>query len=109
MVELPHGNNLTSAFRMGSFAYATDFKYFPDDVLERWKGKVECLIASGVGFKEHPTHSSIPETIKLFEKLGVKKGIITHISHSVDHERDKASLPAHVEFAYDGMEFTLRI
>ena len=109
MVEVPHGDNLTSAYRFGSFAYATDFKKFPEEIIERWKGKVKFFIASGIGFKEHPTHSSVPETIKLFERLGVSKGIITHLSHGVDYERDKVHLPSHVEYAYDGMEFTLKI
>ena len=109
MVEVPHGNDMTSAYRIGSFAYATDFKSFPDDVLKKWKGKIQCMIASGIGFKEHPTHSSVQETIQLFDKLGVSRGIITHLSHGVDYERDRVNLPSHVEFAYDGMEFTLNI
>ncbi len=108
-VDLPHGNVVTSAFRIGSFAYATDFKFFPDAIIKQWKNKVKFFIASGVGFKEHPTHSSVPETIRLFETLGVSKGIITHLSHSVDYERDQPKLPTQVEFAYDGMEFTLKI
>lgn len=109
MVEVPHGNDLTSAYRIGSFAYATDFKEFPQKVIDMWKGKVKYMIASGIGFKEHPTHSSVPETIKLFEKLEVSKGVITHLSHSIDYERDKVQLPTHVEYAYDGMSFTLSI
>ncbi len=106
-VDLPHGNTLTSGFRIGSFAYATDFKFFPEEVLERWRGKVKVLIASGVGFSHHPTHSSVPETLELFKKLDVSRGILTHLAHSVDYERDKAKLPENVEYAYDGMEFTL--
>ncbi len=107
MVELPHGNGFTSAYRLGSFVYMTDFKFLPDEILQRWKGRVKFCIASGVGFKEHPTHSSVPETIDMFEKLSVSKGVITHLSHNVDYERDKVNLPSHVEFAYDGMELNI--
>jgi phosphoribosyl 1,2-cyclic phosphate phosphodiesterase len=108
-VELPHGNDFTSAFRIGSFAYATDFKKFPENIIREWKGKVKIFIASGIGFKEHPTHSSIPETIQLFKDMGVTKGMITHLSHSVDYERDKVKLPTGVEYAYDGMEFLVNL
>lgn len=108
-VDLPHGNVTTSAYRIGSFAYATDFKFFPENLIRQWKNKVKFFIASGVGFKEHPTHSSVPETVQLFETLGVSKGIITHLSHSVDYERDRDKLAPNVEFAYDGLTFTVKI
>jgi len=104
--RLPHGNVKVSCFRFGSFLYATDFKTFPDELIERWKGKIEIMVASGPRFTQLPTHSSVTETIEVFQKLGVKRGIISHISHEIDHERDRDKLPHGVEFAYDGM--TLR-
>ena len=54
-------------------------------------------------YKSHHSHSSIPETIELFEKLKVKQGYITHISHMVEHKKDSEKLPSHIKFAYDGM------
>lgn len=107
MVELPHGHSMSTAFRIGSFVYATDFKTFPENALEKWKGKVKICIASGVGFKEHSTHSSIPETIEVFKKLGVSKGILTHLTHTVDYKKHRGDLASDVSFAYDGMEFTM--
>lgn len=109
LVELPHGVEKTSAFRFGSFAYATDFKAFPPDIIERWKGKLEVFVASGLQFKEHRTHSSVPETIELFKQLEVKRGIITHLSHAIDYERDSRTLPPFAEYAYDGLQFTVEI
>lgn len=107
--ELTHGNGKTSAFRFGSFAYATDFRGMPRDLIDSLKGKIKVFIASGIGFKEHPTHNSVPETVQLFKDLAVSKGIITHLSHGVDYERDKGKIPHGVEYAYDGMEFTLTL
>lgn len=109
VVTLPHGSEWTSAFRFGSFAYATDFKFFPKELMDLWRNKVEVFVASGVGFSPHPTHSSIPETVELFKSLHVKKGIITHLSHAVDHEKVQATLPVNVELAFDGMSFKVKI
>ncbi|NRA45166.1 MAG: MBL fold metallo-hydrolase [Oligoflexales bacterium] len=104
-VRLPHGTMQSTGFRFGRFAYITDFKAFPKRSLAKWKGKIHTMIASGVRYKPHPTHSTVSETIQLFQDLQVKKGYITHLSHDIDHRRDSASLPPHISFAYDGLEF----
>lgn len=104
-VELPHGNVTTLAYRFGSFAYATDFKYFPDAAIEKWKGKIHTMVASGLRFRDHPTHSTVDETLQLFKELGVKYGYITHLSHEVDAQTDAKKLPKNVSFAYDGLSF----
>ena len=100
---LPHGHMNTACFKFGNFCYATDFKSFPEEVVQRWKGRIHTMVASGLRFKDHLTHSTIPETLHLFERLGVKKGIITHLSHDVDHLKDCSHLPTNVSFGYDGM------
>lgn len=106
-VRLPHGHTHTYAFRFGNFAYATDFKCFPPETIARWRGKIHTMVASGLHFRPHATHSSIPETIELFKALEVKRGIITHLSHEVDYQRDQAQLPSYVELAYDEMTFSV--
>lgn len=105
--RIAHGNVQTSVFRFGSFAYATDFKEFNADQIVRWKGKIKVMVASGIHFGTHNTHSVIEETLRLFEALNVERGVITHISHKIEHLRDSAKLPAGVELAYDGMVIDL--
>lgn len=102
-IRLPHGNVSTAAFRIDSFAYATDFKAFDETQIAAWRGKIRTMVASGIHFGEHKTHSTIPETIALFQELGVERGIITHLSHDVGHHRDRGRLPRGVEFGFDGM------
>lgn len=100
---LPHGHVLSCAFRIQNFAYATDFKRFSDEQIQAWKGKVQTMIASGLRYRSHATHSLIPETIELFNRLEVKRGIITHLNHEVDFDEVSAGLPENVELAWDGM------
>tara|TARA_B100001094_G_C18135495_1_gene774823 strand:+ start:313 stop:963 length:651 start_codon:yes stop_codon:yes gene_type:complete len=99
----PHGSVNTCGFKIGNFAYVTDFKLFSDDQKKGWAGKVKVMIASGLHFDPHASHSNIPETIQLFEDLGVEKGILTHLSHKVLHAETERLLPDHVNLAYDGL------
>ena len=108
-LELNHGSVKSTAFRFGRFAYATDFKYFGVGDIEKWKGRVEVMVASGLHYQPHNSHSTIPETLELFSKLEVKQGIITHTSHQVDYEKVLANLPEGVELAYDGMSFEVEV
>ena len=103
---LPHGSAFTSLFKIGRFLYVTDFKVFSEDLIEKWKGEIDIMIASAPTYKTHSTHSCIPETIDLFQKLGVKKGYMTHLSHQVEHVSHSKKLPNSVFFAYDGLKLS---
>jgi len=105
--RVPHGNVMTSVFRFGEFAYATDFKGFSDTQVERWKGKIKAMVASGVHYDPHPTHSTIPETLKLFDRLQVEQGVVSHLSHKIKYLDVNRSLPPQVSLAYDGMRIDL--
>ena len=102
-IVLEHGHIMTTGFRFGEFAYVTDFKRFPDQILQKWRGSVRVLVASGIHFGAHDSHSTVPETVELMEKLWVEKGYISHLAHDVDYKRDSARLPDHIKFAFDGM------
>ena len=102
-VQLAHGKVSSTAFRAGSFAYVTDFKGFPQELLDRWRQKIATLIISGVHFRDHKSHSSIPESLAIADELGVERCYLTHLSHEVDYYRDARRLPDGVEFAYDGL------
>ncbi|MES2744761.1 MAG: MBL fold metallo-hydrolase [Bdellovibrionota bacterium] len=102
-VRVEHGHVDSCGFRIGNFAYVTDFKNFPQAKIEEWRGKVDVMVASGIHFGTHPTHSVIPETLQLFDDLGVKRGILSHLAHDVDTVEHQRLLPNFAEFAYDGM------
>jgi phosphoribosyl 1,2-cyclic phosphate phosphodiesterase len=107
-VLLPHGSMNTMAFRIGSFAYATDFKFFPQDVLDRWRGKIELFVVSGLHFESHSTHSTIPETMDLCRRLDVPRAYITHLSHRVDPLGDLGRIAPYL-FAQDQMVLSMSL
>ncbi len=106
-IFLPHGHVTTTAFRFGTFAYATDFKSFSPEQINLWRGKVHTMVASGVRFTEHHSHSTVMETVELMLKLEVKRGFISHLNHEVDYIKHRSMLPPHIDFAYDGLELSI--
>jgi len=64
---------------------------------------IVAMIASGVHMRSHPTHSSIPETLALFDRLEVRRVLLTHLSHEVDYLTISSQLPPGRELAFDGM------
>jgi len=104
-LRLPHGHMQTVAYKVGNFAYATDFKRFPPEAIAAWKGRIHTMVASGIRYREHGAHSSVPETVQLFKDLEIQRGFIHHLSHDVDADSDADRLPENVQFAFDGLEF----
>ena len=104
---VPHGHIRTAVLRFGRFCYATDFKAFPASLIARWRGRIDVMVASGIRYGEHPTHSCIQETLALFKDLQVKQGYITHIAHEILHARDDVKMPEGVRLAYDGLSFAV--
>jgi len=106
---VPHGHTETAVFKIGRFAYATDFKRFPDTLIKKWRGQIDTMVASAIRYGQHPTHSCVEETLALFDALAVKNGYLTHIAHELRHAVDEAKLPSHVRMAYDGLVFQVEL
>jgi len=98
-----HGDMTTSVFKIGPFVYATDFKTIPEELVENWRGKIHTMVASGLRMESHPTHSSLPETLALLDKIKVKQGVITHLGHELDFQTVSRTLPANIRLAFDGL------
>ena len=106
-VRLPHGAVMTNAFRIGKFAYATDFKTFAPALIARWKDSIDTMVISGVRFRPHKTHSSVQESVAILQALNVRRGFISHLSHEVDYHKHRRALPQGISFAYDGLSFAV--
>lgn len=104
--ELMHGRTNVTGFRIGSVAYATDCNCIPERTNELLRG-VDTLVIDGLRYEPHRTHFTIPEAIDAAAKIGVRRTILIHLTHSIDHEAVQATLPVGVELAYDGMRIDI--
>ncbi|WP_281184590.1 GPMC system MBL fold metallohydrolase [Trichlorobacter lovleyi] len=104
-VPLEHGVDGSCGYRIGSFAYLTDCSAIPPASLALLQG-VATVVVDGLRWSPHPFHFNIEGAIAALRELGVRRMILTHLTHEVRHA-DERRLPDGVEFAYDGMNFEL--
>lgn len=94
-------------YRIGNFAYLTDFKTIEDKELEKLKG-VKTLVIEALHKKEHISHINLNAALKLIDRIGANQNYLTHMSHRMpNHEELDTMLPDHISPAYDGLTFTV--
>lgn len=103
-----HGNVKSLGFRIGKVAYCTDVNDFLPESLPHLKG-LDVLIIDALQYKKHPSHFSLEEALSWIEKLEPKKAFLTHMHAALEYKTLKKILPAHVEPAYDGLQFEIAV
>ena len=102
-LTLMHGKQPILGFLFGDqVAYMTDCNHIPEETMELVKG-VPLAIIDGLRHRPHNTHYSVGEAVAALEKIGPKRALLTHLSHSLDYDRLRDDLPEWVEPAYDTM------
>jgi phosphoribosyl 1,2-cyclic phosphate phosphodiesterase len=101
-VPIYHGDNLILGYRINNFAYLTDCSKIPEESYKLLEG-IEYAAVDALRYTEHPTHMSVDQAVEMVNKLGLKHGYLTHMSHRVEHEELAEYLPDNVSPAYDGL------
>lgn len=97
-----HGDGTSLGFRFGSLAYSPDISGIPDESLPLLQG-LDVWIVDALRPAPHPSHFSVDQSLSWIERLGVKRGILTHMTVELDYNELGRKLPPHVEPGYDGM------
>ncbi len=101
-IRLFHGKLPVLGFRINNVAFCTDVSFIPDESWPLLEG-LDILILDALRNHPHPTHFSVKQALEVVDKVQPKKAYFTHISHSLEHEETNATLPEHVNLAYDGL------
>lgn len=102
-VEIFHGKLPILGFRIGNFAYLTDFKTIDPEEAKKLKG-VETLVISALQQHPHHSHSTLTESVDFVQKLGISTAYFTHLSHKMGtHAATEQLLPSNIQIAYDGL------
>lgn len=106
-IKLKHYTLTSYAFRIGKFAYVTDFNEISKKALQKLQG-VEYLIIEALGWNPHYSHIDITQAVEIATRLKVKKAWFTHCSHSMGKAVDvNAQLPDNMMLAYDGLNILI--
>jgi phosphoribosyl 1,2-cyclic phosphate phosphodiesterase len=105
-VPVVHGNLPILGFRFHDTAYVTDVSEIPESSISLLEG-LDTLILDALRPKPHPTHFSLAQALAMVERLKPRRAFFTHIAHQLGHEVTSATLPAHVQMAYDGLRLEL--
>ena len=97
-----HGPITSLGFRFGPLAYSTDVIGLPEASFAALAG-VKVWIVDALRPQPHPTHAHLDLTLRWIARVRPQRAILTHMTWDMDYETLRASLPAGVEPAYDGM------
>lgn len=104
ILSLPqhHGKIISWGFRIGDFAYSTDFHEIPEQSLQQLQG-LKCWIVDCLRFEPHPTHSDFDKTMELIQRLQPEEAILTHMNQDLDYDQLIERLQKSIRPAIDGM------
>ncbi len=101
-IPVKHGRADGFGYRFGSAAYLTDHSFIPDSSLAMLEG-LDVLFLDALRHRDHPTHSTVKQSLETVSLVKPRRAYFTHISHELRHEEDEPKLPAQVAIAYDGL------
>lgn len=97
-----HGPAAVLGFRIGSFAYLTDFSSVPAESKALLAG-LDHFVLDALRYTPHPMHSNVEKSLALVRELRPRQAWFTHICHDLGHQAANARLPENVRLAYDGL------
>jgi phosphoribosyl 1,2-cyclic phosphate phosphodiesterase len=97
-----HGDIQSLGFRFGDVAYSSDLHDMPEASAEVLGG-LDVWIVDALRHHPHPSHFSVTDALAWIERIKPARAILTNMHTDLDYAALRASLPATVEPAYDGM------
>src|SRR5437660_3686571 len=111
-VPLLHGDLEVLGFRFGRAAYLTDFSSLRPSSAALLED-LDDLVIDALRDIPHPMHQTVDQALALIEKLKPRRAWFTHIAHDLPHAETNERLVKlgfpHVQLAYDGLQFEVRV
>src|SRR6266700_3678154 len=95
-----HGDIKSLGFRFGSVAYSSDLHDIPDASADALAG-LDLWIVDALRYRPHPAHFTVADALAWIERLKPARAVLTNMHIDLDYEALRATLPPHVQPAYD--------
>lgn len=105
-IPMRHGAIRATGYRIGKFAYLTDTSGVPA-ASRALLQDLDVVVVDALRWEPHPTHLSVPQAVALIAELQPRRGYLTHVSHTLEHETTNRRIGPDIEVAYDGLELAL--
>ncbi len=106
-IRVIHGCLPILGYRIGNFAYLTDFKVISDEEYEKLQN-LDVLVMDALREKEHISHQNLQEAFVQIQKIKAKRTYLIHMSHHFGlHAEMEKQMPENVFISYDGLEIDL--
>ena len=106
-IRLWHHKLPVLGFRIGDFAYLTDFNRIDKEELLKLKG-LKLVVIGALRIQPHISHLSLSEALSLIETIKPEKAYLTHMSHGIGKHSELLSLlPPAIEPGFDGLTINL--
>lgn len=105
-IPMRHGSIRATGYRIGRFAYLTDTSGVPASSRALLRD-LDVVAVDALRWDPHPTHLSVPEALALLDDLAPRRGLLTHVGHTLEHAATEARVGPDVRVAYDGLEVLL--
>jgi phosphoribosyl 1,2-cyclic phosphate phosphodiesterase len=102
-----HGSVHSLGFRFGPVAYSPDVNKLDDKAFTVLAGTEVWIVDALHWTKPHPSHAHVELALDWIARVKPRQAVLTNLGQRLDYDTLKASLPAGVEPAYDGL--TLRV
>ncbi|MEM8628802.1 MAG: MBL fold metallo-hydrolase [Chlamydiota bacterium] len=96
-----------TGFRVGNFAYVTDISHYDPTIFACLEG-IDTLVISACSWRHSAVHLGLQKASIFAQRTGAKRTFFTHISHEINTEKARPFLAPTTDFAYDGLEISLR-
>ena len=99
---VPHGNWMSSAYRIGNIAWFTDLNHIDESIFPHLHGLdylfLDCLMDT-----PYPSHLSTEQAFHYAERIQAKQTYFIHMTHMQEYHHLKQRCPKNCEPAYDGL------
>lgn len=106
-VRLLHYKLPILGYRIGDFAYLTDFKIIPEEEYDKLNN-LEVLTIDALRITEHLSHENLEQALAQIERIKPKRAYLIHMSHQMGlHDEVQKRLPENVFLSHDGLTLNI--